>query len=205
MTFILNFLLVGVGGQGTILASDILVNVGLKAGYQAKQAEVHGMSQRGGSVNSHVRWGEVVHSPLIGAGEVDILLAFEKVEALRYLNQLKRGGVIIVNWYSIEPVTVTSGVQKYPNDNDIRKKILEVTDKLFTVNGNKYADEMGNPRVANVFLLGVLSALIEKYNLVSSEFTNNVWNQILEQRVPAKYIDLNIQAFKIGRELVNNG
>src|SRR5512135_2657073 len=101
----LNFLLAGVGGQGTILASDVLVNVGLAAGYQAKQAEVHGMSQRGGSVTSHVRWGEVVYSPLVAAGEADVLLAFEKAEALRAVNQLRVGALALVNLEAIEPVT----------------------------------------------------------------------------------------------------
>jgi indolepyruvate ferredoxin oxidoreductase beta subunit len=110
----INFLLAGVGGQGTILASDVLVNVGLSAGYQAKQAEVHGMSQRGGSVTSFVRWGEVVHSPLVGAGEVDVLLAFEKLEALRTLNQLRPGGVALINNQAIEPLTVISGDGIFP-------------------------------------------------------------------------------------------
>src|SRR5512138_1328941 len=97
----LNFLLSGVGGQGTILASDVLVNVGPALGYQTKQAEVHGMSQRGGSVTSHVRWGKTVYSPLIGAGEVDVLLAFEKVEALRSLCQLRMGALAVINLQAI--------------------------------------------------------------------------------------------------------
>src|SRR5512139_3149007 len=120
MRDIINFLLAGVGGQGTILASDVLVNVGLAAGYQAKQAEVHGMSQRGGSVTSFVRWGKVVYSPLVGAGEVDVFLAFEKAEALRNLNQLRRGALALINLAAIEPVTVTSGGQRYPDDDRLR-------------------------------------------------------------------------------------
>ncbi len=116
-----NFLLAGVGGQGTILASDVLVNVGLAAGYQAKQAEVHGMSQRGGSVTSFVRWGRVVYSPLVGGGEVDVLLAFEKAEALRNLNQLRPDALALVNLAAIEPVTVTSGGQAYPTDDTLRE------------------------------------------------------------------------------------
>ena len=125
----INFLLAGVGGQGTILASDVLVNVGLAAGYQAKQAEVHGMSQRGGSVTSYVRWGQAVHSPLVGAGEVDVYLAFEKVEALRNLNQLRRGALAVINMHAIPPVTVTSGDQPYPDDDRLRSSIAQVTDK----------------------------------------------------------------------------
>jgi indolepyruvate ferredoxin oxidoreductase beta subunit len=112
----INFLLIGVGGQGTILASDVLVNVGLAAGYQAKQAEVHGMSQRGGSVTSYVRWGKTVYSPLVSPGEVDVYLAFEKVEALRNLSQLRRGALAVINMHAIPPVIVTSGGQSYPDD-----------------------------------------------------------------------------------------
>ena len=115
------------GGQGIILASDVLVNVGLAAGLQAKQAEVHGMSQRGGSVTSYVRWGETVYSPLVGAGEVDAFLAFEKVEALRYLNQLRSGALALVNMEVIEPVTVTSGGQAYPTDEHLTQVIGKVT------------------------------------------------------------------------------
>ena len=123
MTNTLNFLLAGVGGQGTILASDVLVNVGLAAGYQAKQAEVHGMSQRGGSVTSFVRWGKVVYSPLVGAGEVDVYLAFEKAEALRNLGQLRRGALAVINLQEIKPVTVTSGGQSYPDDDRLRATV----------------------------------------------------------------------------------
>src|SRR5512137_935945 len=112
----INFLLAGVGGQGTILASDVLVNVGLTAGYQAKQAEVHGMSQRGGSVTSYVRWGETVYSPLVGAGEVDVFLSFEQAEALRNLEQLRPGGLAVISLETIKPVTVTSGGQPYPDE-----------------------------------------------------------------------------------------
>ena len=123
----INFLLCGVGGQGTILASDVLVNVGLTAGYQAKQAEVHGMSQRGGSVTSHVRWGKQIHSPLIGSGEVDVLLAFEKLEALRNLNTLRKNGLALINMQTIEPLTVISGNQIYPSDETIRSAFSELT------------------------------------------------------------------------------
>ena len=125
----INFLLAGVGGQGTILASDVLVNLGLAAGYEAKQAEVHGMSQRGGSVTSHVRWGEQVYSPLIGAGEVDVFVAFEKVEALRSVNLLRKNALALVNMEAIEPVTVTSGGQTYPGDEHLRATLAQVTER----------------------------------------------------------------------------
>jgi indolepyruvate ferredoxin oxidoreductase, beta subunit len=196
-----NFLLAGVGGQGTILASDVLVNVGLAAGYQAKQAEVHGMSQRGGSVTSFVRWGEVVYSPLVGAGEVDVYLAFEKAEALRNLGQLRPGALAVVNLQEIKPVTVTSGGQPYPDDDRLRAKVAEVTDQAVYVDGERIATELGNGRAANVVLLGALSALIERTGL-ASELASDDWLKVIVERVPAKYVELNKRAFQAGRDAV---
>ncbi len=201
MTNTLNFLLAGVGGQGTILASDVLVNVGLAAGYQAKQAEVHGMSQRGGSVTSFVRWGQTVYSPLVGAGEVDVYLAFEVAEALRNLGQLRRGALAVINLQAIKPVTVTSGGQPYPDDDRLRAKVAEVTDQAVYVDGERIATELGNARAANVVLLGALSALIERSGL-APELAPADWLQVIEGRVPAKYVELNRKAFGAGREAV---
>jgi indolepyruvate ferredoxin oxidoreductase beta subunit len=198
----INFLLAGVGGQGTILASDVLVNVGLAAGYQAKQAEVHGMSQRGGSVTSFVRWGKVVYSPLVGAGEVDVFLAFEKAEALRNLNQMRRGALALVNLAAIEPVTVTSGGQPYPPDETLYQKFSEVTTQVVYVDGEAIALSLGNIRAANVVLLGALSALMERQGLAVSHLSAETWLDVIIQRVPPKYVDLNRQAFKAGRERV---
>jgi indolepyruvate ferredoxin oxidoreductase beta subunit len=197
-----NFLLAGVGGQGTILASDVLVNVGLAAGYQAKQAEVHGMSQRGGSVTSFVRWGRVVYSPLVGGGEVDVLLAFEKVEALRNLNQLRPGALALINLAAIEPVTVTSGGQVYPDDDTIRGKIAQVTKKVIYLDGEAVASELGNIRAANVVLLGTLSALMEREGLTGAELSADIWLTVITGRVPPKYVELNRQAFNAGRKIV---
>lgn len=198
----INFLLAGVGGQGTILASDVLVNVGLAAGYQTKQAEVHGMSQRGGSVTSFVRWGKVVYSPLVGAGEVDVFLAFEKAEALRNLNQLRSGALALVNLASIEPVTVTSGGQPYPSDETLHQKISEVTSQAIYVDGEAIALALGNVRAANVVLLGALSALMQRQGLTGAELPPETWLNVIVQRVPAKYVELNRQAFNAGRETV---
>jgi indolepyruvate ferredoxin oxidoreductase beta subunit len=198
----INFLLAGVGGQGTILASDVLVNVGMAGGYQAKQAEVHGMSQRGGSVTSHVRWGRVVHSPLIGAGEVDVLLAFEKAEALRNLSQLRYGALAVVNMQAIKPVTVTSGGQAYPEDDHLRATLAQVTDKTTFVDGEGIAETLGNVRAANVVLLGSLSALLEREAYVGLQLTRQTWLDVITQRVPARYVELNRQAFDAGREVV---
>jgi indolepyruvate ferredoxin oxidoreductase beta subunit len=198
-----NFLLAGVGGQGTILASDVLVNVGLAAGYQAKQAEVHGMSQRGGSVTSFVRWGRVVYSPLVGGGEVDVLLAFEKAEALRNLNQLRPGALALINLAAIEPVTVTSGGQSYPTDDTLRSKVAEVTRNVIYVDGEAKASELGNIRTANVVLLGALSSLMEREGLTGAELSADAWLSVIKERVPPKFVELNRQAFNAGRKAVS--
>ncbi|RPI84139.1 MAG: indolepyruvate ferredoxin oxidoreductase [Chloroflexi bacterium] len=198
----INFLLAGVGGQGTILASDVLVNAGLAAGYQAKQAEVHGMSQRGGSVTSHVRWGKTVFSPLIGAGEVDVLLAFEKAEALRNLNQLRHGALALINAEAILPVTVTSGGQTYPQDEQLKTAFSQITDQAVYVDGVKLAKDTGSVKAANVVLLGALSALMESSGLTGSELPVEKWLDIVSQRVPAKWVELNRKAFLAGREAV---
>ena len=197
-----NFLLAGVGGQGTILASDVLVNVGLAAGYQAKQAEVHGMSQRGGSVTSFVRWGRTVYSPLVGGGEVDVFLAFEKVEALRSLNQLRLGALALINLAAIEPVTVTSGGQAYPDDASMREKVAQVTKNVFYLDGEATASELGNIKAANVVLLGALSALMEREGLTGPELSADSWLTVISGRVPPKFVELNRQAFNAGRKAV---
>jgi indolepyruvate ferredoxin oxidoreductase beta subunit len=200
----LNFLLAGVGGQGTILASDVLVNTGLAAGYSAKQAEVHGMSQRGGSVTSHVRWGQVVHSPLIGAGEVDVLLAFEKLEALRNINALRRGVQVLVNTQVIEPLTAISGDQIYPDDAVIKEAFLTLTDSLFFINGEQIAGELGNIKAANVVLLGALSALLDRRASADKDLVPATWLKVISERVPARFVELNRKAFEAGRAAVNS-
>jgi indolepyruvate ferredoxin oxidoreductase beta subunit len=188
----INFLLAGVGGQGTLLASDVLAEVGWQAGYAVKKAEVHGMSQRGGSVTSHVRWGAEVHSPTTGAGEVDVLLAFEKVEALRNLAMLRPGGTLIVNDQAVEPPSVTTGGATYPDDAHVRQMIAQVTDDVSWVPGLQIAEELGDSRVTNVVLLGALSARLD----VPPE----LWLEVIAERVPAKFLDLNRQAFERGRQ-----
>jgi indolepyruvate ferredoxin oxidoreductase beta subunit len=198
----INFLLAGVGGQGTILASDVLVNVGMMGGYQAKQAEVHGMSQRGGSVTSHVRWGQVVYSPLVGAGEVDVYLAFELAEALRNLNQLRPGALAVINRQAIKPVTVTSGGQTYPGEDLVRAALAQVTPHAVYVDGEGIASALGNVRAANVVLLGALSAVLEQAQFVGPPLVRDAWLEVLTQRVPPRYVALNQRAFDAGRALL---
>lgn len=198
----INFMLAGVGGQGTILASDVLANVGLAAGYQTKQAEVHGMSQRGGSVTSYVRWGETVYSPLVGAGEVDVFLSFEKVEALRNLDQLRPGALAVISLEAIKPVTVTSGGQPYPDDAHMRLCLAQVTPQAYYVDAQAIAAELGNLKVSNVALMGALSGLMESQGISEPELTAETWLEEISARVPKKTIELNKKAFMAGRAAV---
>jgi indolepyruvate ferredoxin oxidoreductase beta subunit len=195
MTKSYNFLLAGVGGQGTILASNVLAEVALAAGYDVKKSEVHGMAQRGGSVNTHVRWdAERVYSPLIGLGEADVLLAFEEAEALRYAEYLKPGGAAVVNQQTIEPITVTSGGARYPTEVELRTTYDALTDRFCLVPGTTIAQELGNARAANVVLLGALSTFLD--------VPEETWLEVIEARVPPRYVALNRQAFLKGRQAV---
>jgi indolepyruvate ferredoxin oxidoreductase beta subunit len=188
-----SFLLAGVGGQGTILASNVLSEVALAAGFDAKKSEVHGMAQRGGTVNTHVRWNsERVYSPLVGLGEADMLLIFEEAEALRYAEYLKPGGVAVVNQHMIEPVTVTSGGARYPTEADLRAVYAALTDRLYLVPGTAIARDLGNALAANVVLLGALSTFLD--------LPAETWLEVIEARVPPKYVELNRQAFMRGRQ-----
>jgi indolepyruvate ferredoxin oxidoreductase beta subunit len=187
-----NFVLVGVGGQGTLLASNILADVGLAAGLDVKKSEVHGMSQRGGSVVSHVRWHpEHVASPIVGRGEADILLAFEKLEALRFVEFLKSGGTAIVNEMTIIPITVSAGAGRYPDDAAVDAALAAVGAREVRVPGERLAQEAGNVKAANVVLLGAVSCLLD--------LPEELWWRCLEQRVPKKFLDLNRTAFASGR------
>jgi indolepyruvate ferredoxin oxidoreductase beta subunit len=188
-----NFILAGVGGQGTILASNVLSEVALAAGFDVKKSEVHGMAQRGGSVNTHVRWdADRVYSPLVGLGEADMLLVFEEAEALRYAEFLKLGGVVVVNQHTIKPITVTSGGARYPTEADLRVVFAKLTDELYLVPGTAIARDLGNTRAANVVLLGAVSTFLD----VPVE----TWLEVIEARVPPKHVEVNRQAFMQGRQ-----
>jgi len=189
----MSFLLVGVGGQGTLLASNIVAEVGLRAGYQVKKSKVHGMAQRGGSVSSHVRWGERVHSPLIGEGEVDVLVAFERVEAVRHVDALRPGGKVLVNDHAIVPMTVTAGSATYPATDEILAALRQATPDVTLVPGVRIAQELGNARANNVVLLGVLSRWLD--------VEEAIWREVIADRVPPRYKELNLEAFARGRSL----
>jgi indolepyruvate ferredoxin oxidoreductase beta subunit len=191
----IDFLVVGVGGQGALLASNVLAEVGVEAGYDVKKAEVHGMSQRGGSVSSHVRWGKEVKSPVIGKGEVDILFSLEKLETLRYLDSLRKGGLVLIGEFRIPPLTVSSGDDHYPDDETIRQVVSQITDEFEFVATLMLAENAGTTRAHNVVLLGALSTKIE-------EVPPDIWLRVIEAQVPHKYIDLNRRAFRLGRESI---
>jgi indolepyruvate ferredoxin oxidoreductase beta subunit len=189
----IGFLLTGVGGQGTLLASSVLAQVGVRAGLDVKKAEVHGMAQRGGSVSSHLRWGEKIHSPLIGQGEVDFLVAFEKLEALRYVSMLRPGGMALVGEMSIAPLSVSSGDDEYPADEKVWRILGEVTDDVHFVPSLRLAEEAGNVRAHNIVMLGALSNFID---WVKPE----IWLEVVAEWVPEKFIEVNRKAFQVGRE-----
>ena len=180
-------MIVGVGGQGTLLASRILGNTVINEGYDVKLSEVHGMSQRGGSVVTYVKYGEKVYSPIIGKGEADIILAFELLEAYRALPYLKKGGKIIVNNQKMNPMPVITGAAEYPED--IEKKIAAEAN-LISVDALSLAKEAGNIKAVNVVLIGLLAK--------SSEIAKEAWLETLKTTVPPKFLDVNLKAFELG-------
>ena len=182
-----NIMIVGVGGQGTLLASRILGNLLTSEGHDVKVSEVHGMSQRGGSVTTYVRYGEKVYSPIIGQGEADIILAFELLEAYRALPYLKMGGRMLVNAQQIDPMPVITGAAQYPEN---------VEDKLNALTGATCIDalaaakEAGNIKAVNVVLIGLLAR--------STDIPYEKWVETIRTTVPAKFLDVNLRAFDIG-------
>ena len=191
----LSIFLVGVGGQGTILASNVLAELGLLLGYDVKKAEVHGMSQRGGSVISHLRWGSRVFSPIISKGEADIVLAFENLEALRFIDHIRKNGVLLVNDHEILPVTVSSGNSVYPDGQTIRDAVKSYTKRNYWVKGVDIAKQLGNVKVSNIVILGALSALMGT--------DSELWLKVISSRVPSKYMEMNQAAFQQGRDAIN--
>lgn len=189
-----NIFLSGVGGQGTILASNILGQLMLNAGYDVKKAEVHGMAQRGGDVTTHFRFGKKVHSPLIKQGEVDYLVSFELLEALRYMDWVKPDGKVVLNNFSILPPAVNLGKMEYPKD------VLKTFKKRFKnsvwmVNGYAIAKGIGNMQVANIALLGALSKFFP-------ELTMEQWIDAIRSLIPARLHEMNLKAFDEGRAAI---
>jgi len=188
----LDLLITGMGGQGVILASDILGEVALAAGYDVKKTDTLGMAQRGGSVVSHVRIARQVWSPLIKEGEVDILVGFEKLEAARWGYYLRPGGVAIVNNHALPPLSVNLGYEQYPSDEEIIDILKRRTDRIYSVNGTKRARELGNIRTLNMFMLGCASIVLP--------LKVHIWRDGISQRLPANIQQINMVAFDQGRK-----
>jgi indolepyruvate ferredoxin oxidoreductase beta subunit len=190
MSGITNIMIAGVGGQGTILAGRIISLLALKAGHTVKVAEVHGMSQRGGSVLTQVRYGDEVHSPIINPGEADILLAFEKLEALRMLPLLKPQGRAVVNSQELPPLPVLSGAMPYPED--IEQRLLNSGAEVTLLDAYTLAVKAGSGKAVNTVLLGKLAQ--------SLEFSLEAWRQAISEAVKPQFLELNLRAFDLGRE-----
>ncbi len=186
---IVNVVMSGVGGQGVLVASDVLVRVAMLAGLDTKKSEVHGMAQRGGSVVSQIRYGEKIYSPLIEKGSADIILAFEKLEAVRYLDFLKPNGIMIINSQQITPLSVFFFDIPYPEDVQVICK--KKTEQIVMIEGIKIAERLKNQRVLNTVMLGALSNFLQ--------FDEEHWIKAIEQRVPPKTFDLNRKAFEAGK------
>ena len=186
----MNIMVVGVGGQGTLLTSRIIGKTALNAGYDVKLSEVHGMAQRGGSVVTFVRFDKKVYEPVCEEGTVDVLISFERLEALRYAHFLKPDGTMIVNDTRIDPMTVVIGAKEYPNE---IIENLSKSHKLYTVDAGAVAKELGNSKVLNTVVLGVASKHIG--------FTKDQWLETLKATVPPKTIEINEKAFKAGYDI----
>jgi len=184
-----NILMVGVGGQGVILASEIVAEVMMRAGFDVKKSEVHGMAQRGGMVNSHIRFGPKVYSPVIKKGEADILLSFEQLETLRFLDYLVDNAVILLTMQKILPPSVTAGNEIYPSD--IPERLSERYPRVELVDSMGIASEAGNIKASNVAFLGALS---KHFNLHKS-----LWEETISLFVPPDFLDVNLKAFSMGR------
>ena len=190
MNSVKSVLIVGVGGQGTLLASRLLGSAMMDLGYDVKVSEVHGMSQRGGSVETYVRYGEKVYSPVIDPGEADIVLAFEQLEAARFLPFLKKGGVVVTNTQKIDPMPVVTGAAQYPQG------LLEAIEgqgaRLLALDALSLAEQAGSVKAVNVVLIGAMAK--------SLGTEKEIWLKTIEKTVPPKFVELNKKAFTLGYE-----
>ena len=182
-------MIVGVGGQGSLLASRILGHVFLEQGFDVKVSEVHGMSQRGGSVVTYIKYGDQVFSPIIEQGEADFLLSFEQLEAARWLPYLKKGGTMILSTQKIDPMPVIIGAAQYPEI--IVSKLRQTGANLVAVDALNLAQQAGSPKATNTVLIGILSTMMP--------FAKENWEAAIRELVPQKFLDLNLKAFELGR------
>lgn len=193
-----DILMVGVGGQGIILASDILGDIALALDLDVKKTDTLGMAQRGGSVTSHLRIGPKVHAPLISPHGADILLAFEKLEAARWVNYVRPDGIVIINDHAIPPLSISLGIMEYPEDSLIIDSFKQRTKNIFAVEGSKESAALGDMRALNIFMIGFLSADFP----IKVDYS--LWEKCISERLPAKIRDLNLRAFNRGREVAHN-
>jgi indolepyruvate ferredoxin oxidoreductase beta subunit len=187
-----NILLVGVGGQGTILVSRILSEGLVMEGYDVKMSEIHGMAQRGGSVTTQIRYGNRVYSPSITPGEVDVLVAFEKLEGARYVNQLRKDGTLIINEEEMYPLPVLVGTEKYPEG--LLEEIKEKVENTISLNARRLAEDLGEPRVQNIIMLGMLITALELGEID--------WISLIKANLPERVHEVNIKAFELGTSLL---
>lgn len=181
-------MIVGVGGQGTLLASRIIGTVAIKKNFDVKVSEVHGMSQRGGSVTTYIKYGRMIHSPLVGKGEADIILAFEKLEALRWTDYLKDDGMLVINDQEINPMPVITGKAKYPLD--IVENVSRKYKNIIVLDAMSIAKECGNIKAVNSVLLGVMAA--------KTAIEKQIWDEAIREIVPEKLLKVNVASFEAG-------
>ena len=189
MTNVKSVMIVGVGGQGSLLASKLLGNVLLSRGFDVKVSEVHGMSQRGGSVVTYVRYGDKVYSPIVSEGEADAIVSFERLEAARWLPYLKEGGRLIVNDQRIDPMPVITGAAQYPDG--VLEKLAATGANLLAIDALSLAEQAGSAKAVNMVLMGVLAARMD--------LPETAWQAALEKQVPAKFLEMNRRAFALGQ------
>ena len=191
----MDLLITGVGGQGVVLASDIISETAIAAGFDVKKTDTLGMAQRGGSVVSHVRIASKVWSPLIKEGDVDLILALEKLEAARWSHYLKPGGVAIINNYEQPPQSVSLGQEEYPDQNSIADSLKRRTNEVYFIDATGLAGELGNVRTLNILMLGCFS--------VFAPIDVNVWKESISRRMPEKLLEINLTAFERGRKEID--
>jgi len=187
-----NVLMVGVGGQGVIMAGDAMSEIGMNNGYDVKKSDTLGMAQRGGSVVSHVRWGEHVFSPMIKSGDVDFLVAFEQLESARWAPYLKPGGVALVADVVVVPVSVIGGTIPYPSWDEAEEILAQYADRTYLIPATRIGLEVGNPRALNMVMLGSLSAFLK--------LEVEAWTEDIRLRLPPKFVESSIEAFLRGAD-----
>ena len=190
----LKFLISGVGGQGTVLASDILSDVGILSGYDVKKSDILGLAVRGGAVVSHVRWAEKVHTPVLEEGSADYLVGFEWLETLRRISYVHPGGTILVNDCRMDPISVSSGEAEYPSRENILSRLKKAAKNVVVIPGLQTALDLKEARVLNIVMMGALAGLLKS--------DGKVWEEVVQNRVPKKFLDLNLEAYRRGRALV---